>query len=230
EYEINLTTNADLSRDVRRIDLLAVDVNYGIAPKIAGREVPTQVKFEFPVAASREEGNLLTVGVGGALFGLKFNFYNNEDTGLSVSLYPQVQFVIPGTGTAEKDLAEPGQTVSVPVLLSQELKYFTLVANGEVNMRIHDPGRDSTARLAIGVGRAITSRLAVMAQVRAESAFDLTRDRLVILNLGLMGSVRNIVVYTRLGRSVFSDEGFTHTYLAVGMKVLIQPQEKKQNK
>src|SRR5947209_11555254 len=28
-YEINLTTHADLSRDAQRVDLLAVDANYG---------------------------------------------------------------------------------------------------------------------------------------------------------------------------------------------------------
>src|SRR6266851_1391542 len=44
EYEINLTTHVDLSRAVQRIDLLLVDANYGLAPKIAGHELPTQVK------------------------------------------------------------------------------------------------------------------------------------------------------------------------------------------
>src|SRR6266446_668989 len=54
EYEINLTTHADLSKSAQRLDLLFVDANYGIAPKIAGHELPTQVKFEFPVGATRE--------------------------------------------------------------------------------------------------------------------------------------------------------------------------------
>src|SRR4051812_33702603 len=41
EYEINLTTHADLSKEGRTIDFLVVDANYGVLPKIAGHELPT---------------------------------------------------------------------------------------------------------------------------------------------------------------------------------------------
>src|SRR5947209_19342732 len=51
EYEINLTTHVDLSEDVRRIDMLFVDANYGILPTFAGHALPTQLQFEFPSAA-----------------------------------------------------------------------------------------------------------------------------------------------------------------------------------
>jgi hypothetical protein len=30
-------------------------------------------------------------------------------------------------------------------------------------------------------------------------------------------------VYARLGRSLFSDDGIQHTYVAVGIKAVIQP-------
>lgn len=226
EYEINLTFNADLSKDTQRVDLLSVDANYGILPKIAGHELPTQVKFEFPVAATRETGNPFTLGVGAAKFGLKFTFYSNEHKGVSVSIYPQVEFVPPGTGGVEKGLAERGQTVIVPLLVSQEFKYLTLVANGAVNTPVHDPERDSTGTFGLGVGRAITRKVAAMIEVRAESAFNLKRDRLVFLNVGLIHGVRNVIVYTQLGHSLFADDGFGHTYLGVGMKVLIQPKNK----
>src|SRR3954467_2363289 len=53
EYEINLSTHADLSKEDRTVDLLFVDANYGIAPRIAGHELPTQLKFEIPVMAAR---------------------------------------------------------------------------------------------------------------------------------------------------------------------------------
>ena len=31
------------------------------------------------------------------------------------------------------------------------------------------------------------------------------------------------VVYVKVGRSLFADDGFAHTYLGVGLKVLIDP-------
>jgi hypothetical protein len=38
----------------------------------------------------------MRVGIGPAKFGLKFNFYNNAHKGVYVSLYPQIQFAVPG--------------------------------------------------------------------------------------------------------------------------------------
>jgi hypothetical protein len=48
-----------------------------------------------------------------------------------------------------------------------------------------------------------------------------------LLNAGLIHGVRNIVVYGKVGRSIFSDDGSAHTYLSVGMKALIQPRDRK---
>jgi hypothetical protein len=225
EYEINLTTHADLSKAIQRFDLLFVDANYGVLPKIAGRELPTQVKFEFPLAAIREAGSPLTAGIGAATFGLKFNFYNNEHKGVSMSFYPQLEFA--AGASVKKGLAEPGQTVILPLLVSKELKYLTLVANGAVHAPINDPERQTTGLLAIGFGRAIRRKYAAMMEVRAESTFDLGRDRLVILNGGLIHGVRNVILYARLGRSLFSDDRFAHSYVSVGMKLLIASPENR---
>ena len=45
EYEINLTTQADFSKQLRIFDFVLVDANYGVLPKIFGHDLPTQVKF-----------------------------------------------------------------------------------------------------------------------------------------------------------------------------------------
>src|SRR4029077_9655673 len=57
EYEINLGTQADFSNSLRTADFLAVDANYGILPKIFGHALPTQVKFEFPLAGAKENSD-----------------------------------------------------------------------------------------------------------------------------------------------------------------------------
>jgi hypothetical protein len=220
EYEINLTTQADLSKVAQRLNLLFVDANYGIAPKIAGHELPTQVKFEFPVAATRENGRPFAAGVGAAKVGLKFNFYNNEHSGTSIAVYPQLEFAAAGIDSVRKGLAEPGQTFILPILVSKETKYLTLVANSGVNMPIHDPHRETTGTFAVGFGRAIRRTYAAMVDIRTESTFDLRRDRLVTLNGGVMHSMKNVIVYAQLGRSLFSDNG-AHSYVGLGVKLLI---------
>ena len=223
EYEINFTTQADLSRDVQHIDLLFVDANYGVAPRFAGHELPTQVKFEFPVAAVTGKGSPFVAGIGGAKVGLKFNFYNNEHKGVSLAFYPQIEFAVAGSGSVKKGLAEPGQTLILPLLASKELKYLTLVANGAVNAPIHDSERETTGTFGVGFGRAMRRKLAAMVEVRAESTFDLKRDRLVMLKGGLIRGVGHHIVYASVGRSLFSDDGFAHTYVGLGMKVLVTP-------
>jgi len=224
EYEINLTTHADFSKELRTFDFVFVDANYGIVPKVFGRELPTQVKFEFPLAGAKLPGDPMKVGVGAAKFGLKFNFYNNEHHGLYISLYPQIEFALPGANAVEKGLAEPGQALILPLLLQKEFKYLTFVANGIIEQPIHDPAEETTATLGFGFGRAITRHTAAMAEIRFTSTFDLQRDRLLVVNSGLMRRIRdNVVLYANVGRSVFSDQSIRHIYVGVGVKFLLKP-------
>ena len=226
EYEINLTTQADFSKQLRTVDFVFVDANYGILPKILGHELPTQVKFEFPLAGAKEHGDPFEVGIGPAQFGFKFNFYDNEHKGESVSFYPQIEFAVPGTAAVEKNMANAGQTLILPLLVRQEFKYLIIVANGAVNQPIHDPQRHTTGSLGFGFGRAITRYLAAMVEIRAESAFDFKRERLVVVNFGVMRRLRdNMILYANVGRSIFSDDVFAHTYIGVGVKFLLMPKE-----
>jgi hypothetical protein len=225
EYEINLFSRADLSKDAQSIDVLFVDANYGVQPSIGGHKLPTQLKFEFPVAADRQNGGSFTLGVGAAAFGLKVNFYNNEYTGLSVSFYPQVEFEAPATRSVAKGLAEPGQTVMLPLLVAKQFKFFTFVANGGINRVVHDPEREGTGTWSVGVGRAFTRKVAAMVELRDESSLDLKKNHLLFLNAGMIHGVRRVIVYTLVGHSLSSDDGVGHTYLGIGMKFMIHTRD-----
>ena len=231
EYEINLTTQADFSKPLRTFDFVLVDANYGVLPKVFGHDLPTQVKFEFPLAGAKAHGDPLEVGIGAAQFGFKFNFYNNDYRGVSVSFYPQIEFTVRGSDAAEKGLANAGQTLILPLLVQKEFKYVTVVANGAVDQPINDPQRDPTGSLGFGFGRAITRYLAGMGEIRTESAFDFRHERLVVLNFGVMRRLRdNMLLYANVGRSIFSDEVPAHTYLGMGIKFLLKPKEESPDK
>jgi hypothetical protein len=225
EYEINLTTHADYARAAQRIDILSVDANYGILPVIAGYKLPTQIKLEFPVAAAREAGEPFNVGLGAAKFGLKLNFYHDEHRGISVAVYPQVEFAAPGGRGVRKGLAENGQTIILPLLVAREFHRFTFVFNGALEKPIHDPERKTATELGVAFGRAFTRKVAAMIEVRTESSRDFKSDRLVFVNAGLIHGVRNAIVYANLGRSIFSDDGLGHIYAGFGLKVLIAPKK-----
>ena len=55
---------------------------------------------------------------------------------------------------------------------------------------------------------------------RTESSIDVQRDRLVLVNTGIIDGVRNVVVYANIGHSLFSDDG-GHFYAGGGFKVVI---------
>jgi hypothetical protein len=159
--------------------------------------------------------------MGAAKFGAKFNFYSNEDSGLSIAVYPQVEFEAPGTDSVQKGLADRGQTLVLPLLVAKEFHYFTFVANGAVTKPVHDPERESTTTLGVGFGRAFTRKVAVMMEVRNESSLNFENNHLIFLNVGLIHGVRNAIVYAHLGHSLYSDEGFGHTYIGAGMKIML---------
>jgi hypothetical protein len=54
----------------------------------------------------------------------------------------------------------------------------------------------------------------------AMPSIDFQRDRLVLVNAGIIDGVRNVVVYANIGHSVFSDDG-GHFYAGGGFKVVI---------
>jgi hypothetical protein len=226
EWEINLSTFADLARAEKQVDLLFVDANYGLLPTIGGHELPTQFKVEFPIAAAKTSGDPFTYGVGAATLGLKFNFYTNEQLGLSMSVYPQVEFAPPGVRAVEKGLADPGQVLIFPFLIAKQLSEFTFVANAGIEQPVNAVDGDLRGVFSVGFGRAITRRVAAMMEIRDESAFAAGGSRLVFLNAGVMRGIHNVVLYTKLGHSLASSDGVSHTYVGVGMKLLIRPPQK----
>lgn len=221
-YEINLTTDDDASKLTKTLDLLDIDANYGMVPSILGHDLPTQLKLEVPISAARNGDDPYSIGLGEGQFGLKFNFYENDHVGIGMAFYPQIEFAT-GPGAVENGLADRGQTLVIPLLVSKELRYLTLVVNAALNTPLHDPSRSNTATLSAGVGLPVTRKVAVMAEVHSDSSVDLAHDRLLIVNVGLMRAVGQAnVLYANVGHTLVSDDGLAHTYAGAGLKLLIK--------
>ena len=110
--------------------------------------------------------------------------------------------------------------------MQKDFRHITVVANGAVNKPIHDPKRETTGTMDFGFGRPLTRHMGAMAEVRFVSTFDIKRERLLVVNFGLMRSLRdNMVLYANVGRSLFSDGEFGNTYVGVGIKFELTPKE-----
>jgi hypothetical protein len=224
-YEINFTTHVDDTRARQQIDLLRVDANYGVLPTIAGYKLPSQIKVECPVAAAHEPGGPVNVGIGTAAIGLKVNFYRDPHRGIAVSIYPQLEFTPAGAGAVRKGLAEPGQAVILPLLVSREFHEFSFVFNSGVEVPFHGEDRHARSTVGAGLGRALTRKVAGMFELRTDSTLAFKEDRLVYVNGGVIYGVRNAVVYASVGHSLFADDG-PHRYAGIGLKLLVDPPKK----
>jgi len=220
EFEINFTANSDYAISEQRFDLVSVDANYGVLPVIAGHQLPTQIKIEFPVAAAREAGEPFSVGLGTASFGVKFNFYRDERRGVVAAWYPQIEFA-PSGREVDKGLAEAGETLILPLLIEKEFHTFTFVANGAIEHAFHDPGRATAAQFSGGIGRAVTRKVGAMIEVHDESSLDLRNLHLLFINAGVIHGVRNIITYANIGHSLRADDDHGHTYAGFGVKLLL---------
>jgi hypothetical protein len=59
----------------------------------------------------------------------------------------------------------------------------------------HDPSRELASGFGFAFGRSFTRKVAAMIELRTESSIDFQRDRLVLVNAGIIDGVRNVVVY-----------------------------------
>jgi hypothetical protein len=211
--EINVTTRLDYSKAVQSIQLVSLDSNYGVRPVIAGYALPSQIKIEIPLVATHQSGVPHETDVGPVALGMKVNFYRDDHRGIAVSVYPQSVF------------AGPGTTLVLPVLVAREFHVCTIAFNIGLEKPLHDPDHRAAFDAGIGVGRALTRKVAAMIEIRGETSADVD-DRVLYVNGGVIHGVRKIVYYFNLGHSLFSGDGYGHAYAGVGLKLLIEPKHK----
>ncbi len=225
-YEINLITDADASSQAKNLDLLDIDANYGVVPSFFGREVPTQIKFEFPISAAKENGQPYSTGVGEAEFGVKFKVYDSDRRGLAVSVYPQVGFGV-GARFVADGLVDKGQTLIFPLLVSKEFTFFTLVLNAALNTPVNDPDRRTNGAVSAGLGFPVTRKFTAMIETRGVSRVDVMQSHTWVMNVGVMRALgQAVVLFANVGHTVVSGDGLSHTFLGAGIKILTKRDEK----
>ena len=216
-WEVNFLFDGDLSRDSDTYELPAVDINYGLNEKI-------QLKYEGNYVFTRSAeydgaGNRRTTrarGLGDTTLGLKYRFYDNDETNLSLAVYPQVEFRTPGARRPEDGgVASPGTTWILPLLLTRDLGRAAITANVEVDKATSDP--HATLFAGVGAGTRVTDKIAVLADI---AGHDLNRsgDRRILIEVGLRRKINEKNAFVAaLGFDVFAGSDVQrHHYFTVG--------------
>ena len=100
------------------MDAPLFDLNYGL-PDI-------QLKLEFPIEIVNEDNNETQAGAGDSLIGVKWRFFNNEQSQFQLGTYPQV---LAPTGNHSRGLGEGSVAFVLPFLAQKNWEKWTLYGN-----------------------------------------------------------------------------------------------------
>lgn len=216
-WEINVVLSGDVGSDEREVDAPSLDLNYGLGDNV-------QLTYEVPYAFAREEpqraisGSSATVsanGVGDSIFGVKYRFYDNKDTGLSFAIYPQIQFRTPGGNRRVSD----GRTVLIlPLVVTREFEHASISANA---------GSESSSGeqryfASFGVGRRLSSDVALLAEIVGTN-LNAADEKHVLLNFGLRRKISKTQSLSgSLGRDIYAGgDQSKHNYFNISYQKLL---------
>lgn len=221
KWEANLVFGADLSTDSDKYELPLVDINYGVGEKV-------QLKYEVPYAVTRdvltdEAGSKETVrarGVADSIVGVKYRFYDNDETNLSLAVYPQVEFRSPGARSSEHGgVANGATTWSLPLQLTKDFPHASIAANAGVKKSTDDP--DAALSAGLGAGTRLSNKLAILGEVAGKN-LDSADEKRIVFDVGLRLKIsEKHTVVAKLGFDLYAADSQRHHYITVSYQRFI---------
>lgn len=189
-WEINLAFTLEQTRDERSYEAPLIDINYGVGER-------TQLKFEVPWVVLDDRNDGTKDGLGNSEVGVKYRFLDEDRYGLSMSIYPQLEFNNP-TSSDERGLVDRGVRFKLPVQMARQVGPLNLYA--EVGYEFVESGEDEWL-YGVAVGYPVSDRLELLAEVAGSADRDFDDDELVF-NLGAkIGINENLNLLLSVGRS-----------------------------
>ncbi|MHB8474174.1 MAG: transporter family protein [Gammaproteobacteria bacterium] len=208
--ELNLVFNGAWSPDARALAAPLFDVNFGIGERL-------QLKYEVPYAierhSERDASGAQTVtserGIGDSNLGLKYRFYDDSDSGLSLGVYPQTRFRTPG---ARRALSAGNTSFALPLLLTKEFSNASVTAN--LGIEYADAHSDYYA--SVGIGTRINDHLAAMLELAGDGLRE-ADSRRGIANVGVRYKLSDKqALLTSVGRDFHAPDGSTRaSYVSI---------------
>ena len=219
-WEINVVVSTDVARNEKLFELPLLDINYGIGDDL-------QLKYEVPNIREQTDKETKSA-VGSSVAGVKYMFLENEEAGLQVAVYPQVEFNEKQSDSVKKGMAEVGNVTSLPILLSKKIGE---TAAGDV-MLTGNVGYSSTNQheasdmmsAGIGIGAAIRSKLSFMADLVSERAVSKNKDgiheEMTRANFGVMTPIyKDMILFGSIGQSLHSSDDLKHSFFLAGIRL-----------
>ena len=207
-WEYNLGFSTERRPGSRLSEMPSFDVNYGLGDR-------THLNYELPWLRLGEDGSPSQSGFGNSAFGVKWRFFDNGEKGLSVSVFPKVEFNNPGSSSDERGLVGHGTQFRLPLQFQRTVGLLTLV--GQIG-REFGAGGDGWS-FGLSAGHHVTEKVEVGVELTGGAAVGFHRSQLAT-NLGLTVDVsESCTLMLSLGRELHNHDGPRASLLAfVGLQ------------
>jgi hypothetical protein len=177
------------------MDAPAIDLNYGWGDTI-------QLTLQGSGALLKRSDHGLIGGLGGVETAVKWRFFDEEKSGLDMSMFPRVLFNVLHS-SVRRGLAEDGTRFQIPFQAAK--KFGPIDLDVEFGPLISSVGPGEFIYGIVGATE-VTKTISVMAEVHATSRMNFTRD-VVTLNFGWRHTLSEHAVWiASLGHDVHSGE------------------------
>jgi len=193
-WEINLAVTIDQTRVERALEVPLLDINYGLGDHI-------QLKYEGALLVVDEQDAGPRGTPSNSLVGVKWRFLDEDSHGISMSIYPQVEFNNPGLDAARHGLVDDGTQVLIPFQIARSFGSFEVGVEAGYNFIQYS---DDEWKYGVAVGYALSERLELLGEVAGVVDQDFHRPN-PILNLGTRYQFNeNLTLLFSIGRSLRS--------------------------
>jgi hypothetical protein len=210
--ELNFVFDGTLAHGRKVYELPLVDFNYGVGENLQLKyEVPWILERTTEIDAVGAKRSVSAHGLGDSIAGVKYRFYDNDESGLSLAVYPQVEFRTPGAKSEDDGgVASGGTTWVLPLLLTKELEHFAITGNASLEKSTEEGTIFSASG---GLGTRLSPHLALLGEIGGED-LNHSDSRRVLLNVGLRRKIdQQQAVGASIGLDVQAGDSEKQTYV-----------------
>ena len=194
EFNIGLI-NTERRPGARLTEGPVLDVNYGLGDRV-------HLNYELPYLRLSETGSPRQAGLGNSTLGVKWRFADGGEKGLSVSIFPKVEFNNPGSSAADRGLVEPGTIYRLPLQFQRTVGPLTLV--GKIG-REFGAGGDGWS-FGLSASRHVAEKVEAGVELAGGAAVGFHRSQLAT-NFGLTVDVsESCTLMLSLGRELHNHD------------------------
>lgn len=173
KWEINVPVTVEQTPGQRTFEVPLLDLNYGV-----GEHVQLTYQVAPFVVDGQDEGPRGTLS--NSQVGVKWRFLDEDEHGVAMSIFPQVEFNNPGSNAADRGLVDDGTQVFVPIEIARNFGKFELDVEVGYNFIQH---ADDEWRYGIAAAYPVTKRLELAGEIAGIVDQDFHRNDLM-LNVG----------------------------------------------